>query len=143
VIIPDINLLVYAYNKDAPHHAAARAWWEKLMSDSAPVGIPWVVSLGFVRLLSHPRIVVAPFASGDLIGFVRSWLARPHVAPLVPGANHLDILQEATDDAGFGANLMTDAHLAALAIETQSELHSADHDFARFRGLRWRNPLTG
>lgn len=142
MIIPDINLLVYAYNADAPRHAAAKAWWEELMSGDEPVAIPWAVSLGFVRLLSHPRVVVTPVPPAELVGFVRTWLERPHVAPLNPGPRHLDVLAHLFGKVGVAAELTTDAHLAALAIETQSELHSTDHDFARFPGLRWHNPLT-
>ncbi len=142
MIIPDINLLVYAYNADAPHHAAAKAWWEAAMSGARPIGLPWLVSLGFMRLLSHPRVVVAPFSPVELLGVIRSWLARPQVAVLHPGPRHLEVLEQVVAGFGVGANFTTDAHLAAMAIETQSELHSSDHDFARVSGLRWSNPLA-
>lgn len=141
MIIPDINLLVYAYNADAPRHLAAKAWWEALMSGTEPVAVPWAVSLGFVRLLSSPRVVVVPYAAPELLAFVRAWLERPHVTVVAPGPRHLDLLESLMGRPGVAAALTTDAHLAALAIETQSELHTADHDFARFPGLRWRNPL--
>ena len=142
MIIPDINLLVYAYNSDAPHHDAARVWWEDCLSQSRQVGIPWVVSLGFVRVMTSRSILIDPMASGEALDHVRSWLERPQAHPLVPGPRHLEILTEIMRAAGASGRLTTDAHLAALSIETQSELHSNDADFSRFPGLRWVNPLS-
>ncbi|MDX2436974.1 MAG: type II toxin-antitoxin system VapC family toxin [Acidobacteriota bacterium] len=141
MIIPDINLLAYAYNSDAPHHDAARAWWEDCLSEPRPVGIPWVVSLGFVRIMTSRAVLVDPMEPGEALANVQSWLERPQAHPLVPGPRHLEILTEIMCDAGASGRLTTDAHLAALAIETQAELHSNDADFSRFPGLRWVNPL--
>lgn len=141
MIVPDINLLVYAYNTGAPHHVAARRWWERLINGAERVGVPWVVATGFVRLMTHPRALASPASPADAISYVRDWFRYPHVAPINPGAAHLDHLQRSLQAAGVGANLVTDAHIAALAIEYQAEVHSNDSDFARFPGLRWRNPL--
>lgn len=141
MIVPDINLLVYTYNSDAPRHAHARAWWEGLLNGRDPVGIPWAVSLGFVRLMTNPAVLVTPVAPGVAISFVRSWLDRAHVEVVNPGPRHLEILAHLFDAVGAGSNLTTDTHLAAIAIEYQGEVHSNDADFARFPGLRWRNPL--
>jgi toxin-antitoxin system PIN domain toxin len=142
MIVPDVNLLVYAYNSGAPHHVTARRWWEDTLSRKAPVGLPWVVALGFVRLVTHPRVLAPPLPPEVAIGHVRSWLARPGVRHLEPGPRHLDLLAELVRAAGVAGSLTTDAHLAALAIEHQCELHSNDADFARFPGLRWHNPLA-
>lgn len=141
MIIPDINLLAYAYITDAPHHETARAWWEGCLSESRPVGIPWVVSLGFVRIMTSRVVLQNPMAPGDALTHVRSWLERPQAHPLVPGPRHLEILTDLMLAAGASGRLTTDAHLAALAVETQAELHSNDADFSRFPGLRWVNPL--
>jgi len=141
VIIPDLNLVVYAHNGDAPDHAASRAWWEHLLNGGDTVAIPWAVSLGFVRLMTHRAVLITPMLSSVAVAHVRSWFAQPHVEPLDPGPQHLDILDRLLSAAGTAGNLTTDAHLAALAIEHQCELHSNDSDFARFPGLRWRNPL--
>lgn len=141
MIIPDINLLAYAYNFDAPHHDTARAWWEDCLSQPQPIGIPWVVSLGFVRIMTSRVVLVDPMGPGDALAHVQSWLERPQAHPLVPGPRHLEILSEIMRAAGVSGRLTTDAHLAALAIETQAELHSNDADFSRFPGLRWVNPL--
>jgi toxin-antitoxin system PIN domain toxin len=141
VIVPDLNLLIYAYNSDAPRHAAARAWWEGLLNGAEPVAIPWVVVLGFLRLMTHRSVLATPLAPSIALAHIRSWYARSNVEHLEPGPQHLDILERLLSVVGSAGNLTTDAHLAALAIEQQCELHSADNDFARFPGLRWRNPL--
>jgi toxin-antitoxin system PIN domain toxin len=141
VIIPDINLLVYAYNSDAPFHEEARLWWEDLLSGSGSVGLPWVVSLGFVRIMTARAVLTDPLRPEEAISHVRSWLVRPQTHVLHPGPRHLEILDGIMRDSQVTGRMTTDAHLAALAIETQSELHSNDGDFARFPGLRWRNPL--
>lgn len=141
MILPDLNLIVYAHNADAPDHGAARAWWEGLLNGNEPVAIPWAVALGFVRLMTHRAVLITPLQPAAAIAHVRSWFAQPAVEHLEPGPRHLDILDRMLSAAGTAGNLTTDAHLAALAIEHQCELHSNDTDFARFPGLRWRNPL--
>ncbi len=141
MIIPDLNLLVYAYNDGAPHHDSARRWWEGLINGEERVGVPWVVSTGFVRLMTHPRVIARPATPETAADYVREWFQVPHVAPVNPGAEHLAHLRRNLVAAGVGANLVTDSHLAALAMEYQAEVHSNDTDFGRFPGLRWRNPL--
>ena len=141
MIVPDLNLLVYAYSASAPHHAAARNWWESALSSDRPVGLPWAVCIGFVRLMTHPKVVDPPMDAADAIGHVHAWQAQPQVSVLLPGPRHLQILAELLDAAGVAASLTTDAHLAALCIEHGAEMHSNDVDFARFPGLRWHNPL--
>ena len=141
MIVPDINLLVYAYNDGAPHHEAARGWWQDLVNGSERVGVPWIVSTGFVRLMTHPRALTSPISPADAITHVGDWFRYAHVMPINPGVEHLKHMQRSLDAAGVGANLVTDAHIAALAVEYQAEVHSNDSDFARFPGLQWRNPL--
>ena len=141
MIVPDINLLVYAYNDGAPDHEAARRWWEGLVNGAERVGVPWIVATGFVRLMTHPRVLTAPVSPTDAIALVSDWFRYAHVSPINPGAEHLTHLQRNLEAAGVGANLVTDAHIAALAMEYQAEVHSNDADFSRFPGLRWRNPL--
>ena len=141
MIIPDVNLLVYAYNADAPRHSAARVWLETLLNGGRAVGLPWAVACGFIRLMTHPRVVVSPLPPAVAVAIVASWLSCPNVSVLDPGTRHLEIFGALLEQLGVGGNLTTDAHLAALAIEHQCELHSADADFARFSGLRWINPL--
>jgi hypothetical protein len=142
VIVPDINLLVYCYNADAPHHSAARRWWEALMNGEQAVALPWVTALGFIRLMTNRRVLRTPLDGRTAVEHVRSWLARPNVEVLDPGPRHLEIFARLIDAAGTAGNLTTDAHLAALAIEHRAELHSNDVDFGRFPGLRWHDPLA-
>ncbi len=141
MIVPDVNLLLYAYNDGAHLHRPARNWWEGLLNGTERIGIPWVVTVGFVRLLTHPSLRDHPATSAQALDFVDLWFHAPHVTPLNPGRQHLTLVRRALDAAGVGGNLATDAHIAALAIEYQAEVHSNDTDFSRFPGLRWRNPL--
>jgi toxin-antitoxin system PIN domain toxin len=142
MILPDVNLLVHAYNSDSRVHARARAWWEDLMSGTAPVALSWIAVLGFIRIMTHRHIVANPLSVAAACAHVRAWLAQPYVTVLDPGARHAEVLLGLLERLGTAGNLTTDAHLAALAIEHQAELHSTDADFARFPGLRWSNPLA-
>ena len=141
MIVPDINLLVYAHNDEAPYHDSAKRWWEGLVNGVERVGVPWVVSTGFIRLMTHPRVLVRPATPTEAVDYVRQWFQFPHVTPVNPSADHLNHLRRNLAAAGVGANLVSDSHIAALAMEYQAEVHSNDTDFSRFPGLRWRNPL--
>jgi toxin-antitoxin system PIN domain toxin len=141
MVIPDINLLVYAYNSDAPEHRKARAWWEGLLSAASTVGLPWAVLLGFLRVMTSRRILIDPMKPSEAIAHIRSWLEEPQTEIIQPGPRHLDIVEELARASHVAGELTTDLHLAALAIEHQAELHSNDADFTRFAGLRWVNPL--
>ncbi len=142
MIVPDINLLVYAYDRRAGFHERARQWWERTLSGTEVVGLAWVACLGFLRLITNPRIFENPMPVPLATGAVKSWLARPQVRIIQTGAMHADILCGLLNELGTAANLTTDAHLAALAIEYQATLHTTDADFVRFPGLRWKNPLA-
>lgn len=142
MILPDLNLLVYAYTAQAPLHARARRWWEALLSGDEPVALPWAVSVGFVRLMTHPSAMTKPMRPERALDAVVAWHERSHVQALEPGPRHLAILRALLTDLGVAGNLTTDAHLAALAIEHGCQLHSNDADFGRFSGLRWVNPLA-
>jgi len=141
VIIPDINLLIYAYNELAPHHLPAKRWWEDLLSGDTLVGIPWIVTLGFVRLMTHRQVLEKPMATGRGCEILEEWFERPNVQPLEPGPRHLQIFKNFLQTIGTGGNLVTDVHIASLAVEYSCELHSNDSDFSRFPGLNWVNPL--
>lgn len=141
MIVADLNLLVHAYNSDSPRHAPAREWWEQRMSEPKPISLPWVVLLGFVRISTHPSILDNPMPVEVACGHVRSWLAQPQVMILQPGDGHAELVFGFLEELGTAGNLTTDAHLAAVTIEHQAELHTTDADFARFPGLKWRNPL--
>ena len=141
MIVPDINLLIYAYNDQAAQHAAAKAWWEALLNGKTPVGLSWLAISGFIRLMTHPQVLAQPLPVAEVTTLVRSWLAQAPVRLLLPGSRFPEIFLRQLEQVGTAGNLTTDAQLAALAIEHQAELHSNDADFSRFPGLRWVNPL--
>jgi toxin-antitoxin system PIN domain toxin len=141
VIIPDVNVLIHAYNSSSLHHRAAREWWEETLTLPRPVGLPWVSILGFVRIITR-GIVAKALYPREAIGVVRTWLAVPGVQILTPGEFHAEIFFRLIEQVGTAGDLTTDAHLAALAIEYRGELASTDTDFARFPGLRWFNPVA-
>ena len=142
MIVPDVNLLIHAHDSRFRRHQAARTWREALMNGTASVGLPWVAIPGFVRIATNSKILDNPLDVGGACSRVRSWLVRPQTMLIHPGDRHADILFGLLEAAGTVGNLATDAHLAALAIEHQAELHSTDADMARFPGLRWVNPLA-
>ena len=142
MIVPDVNLLVYAYNEAASEHDNARQWWEALPNGAEIVGVPWIVSAGFVRVASDPRVLRPPLSRDAALDYVMDWFSRNHVSPINPGNSHLAYFRQNVAVSGGGPNLVPDAHIAALAMEFDAEVHSADRDFARFPGLRWRNPLA-
>jgi toxin-antitoxin system PIN domain toxin len=140
MIIPDINVLVHAYNLDAREHKSARLWWERALQSPRPIGLPWATMLGFIRVSTIPRLTSRPLFPREAVANVRTWLSAPNVQIVVPGEAHAELLFSLLDELGTAGNLTTDAHLAALAIEYNAEIATTDTDFARFRGLRWFNP---
>ena len=142
MIIPDLNLLIYVHNAADERHAAARRWWEGCLNGDEPVGVAWVTVLGFVRLTTHRHVLVTPLSVATAAGLAEGWLAQPVVRVPVPGRDHARHCFGFLRKLGVAGNLTTDAHLAALALDYPAELHSTDTDFARFSGLRWRNPLV-
>ena len=141
MIVPDTNLLLYAHNDFDPQHVAAKDWWEEAMNGTERVGLSAVVVCGFVRISTNRNVFPVPLMPTCAVDVVKGWLDEPNVVFIHPGPQHLDLFRQNLKAAGVGGNLVTDAHIAALAMEYQAELHSNDSDFARFPGLRWRNPL--
>lgn len=141
MIIPDANLLLYAYDAESPFHAAAKRWWSALLSASEPVGLCPVVLFTFLRLATHPKVFTRPMTVGEASGCLTAWLARPNVRLLVAGPDHVESVTRLLTKAGAAGNLVTDAQIAALALEYGATVHTADTDFARFRGVSWENPL--
>ena len=111
------------------------------MNNAPVVGLPWLSIIGFIRICTQRRIMRNPIQPGQAVNYVRGWLQRPNVEIVAPGPDHPEIFFRLLSELGTAGNLTTDAHLAALAIEYRAELASTDADFARFRGLRWFNPL--
>jgi toxin-antitoxin system PIN domain toxin len=142
VKLPDLNLLLYAIDEEAPRHGPARGWLEGAMSGTEEVGFAWVVMLGFVRISTNPAIFERPLDAAEALDYVNEWLAQPVATIVHPTERHATFLRELLEPLGTAGNLTSDAHLAALAIEHGAELCSSDTDFARFKGLRWTDPLA-
>lgn len=142
MIVPDVNLLIYAHDSTAPQHSDAKAWWEQTLSGSEPVGIPWIVALAFVRLMTHPTLSDNPMTISQARDRVEGWLAVDHVRLLSPTSETLSHFFNLLGQAGVGGNLCTDAMIAALAVEYGARVHTNDADFGRFSGVVWRNPLA-
>jgi len=142
VRLVDLNILLYAVNADSELHPRAKPWLENTIGGSEGVAMAWIVILGFLRIVTSRRVFTQPHDPDAAIAIVEGWLARPNVVLLNPGPNHWRVLQSLLSEAGSAGNLTSDAHLAALAIEHDCELCSADADFSRFRRLSWVNPLA-
>ena len=141
MILVDANLLLYAYDETSEHHVGAKAWLEQALQNE-PVRFAWVGILAFLRITTNPRIFKAPLLMGRSAAIVAEWLARPNVAILQPTERHWGILSDLLESAQVRAALVTDAHLAALAVEHGATLVSVDRDFSRFEGLKLENPLA-
>lgn len=142
MIIPDANILIYAYDEASPWHDKARAWWEGALSASEPVGLPWVVVLAVTRLLTHTNVCENPLSPAQVRGIIESWVSFPHVRLLHLSENALARFFDLLEEAGTGGNLTTDALIALHGLEHSGTLVSNDRDFDRFSGVKRINPLA-
>jgi uncharacterized protein len=142
MILVDANLLLYAEDSLSPHHEAARAWWDEQLSGSNPVCLCWPVITAFIRIATNARLHKRPLTLQEAIDRVQSWFDQPCIRIIQPADQHWIIYERLLRDGNAIANLVSDAHLAALAVEHNCELFSADSDFSRFAGLSWCNPLV-
>jgi toxin-antitoxin system PIN domain toxin len=143
MILVDVNLLIYAEDSLCEHHTAAQAWWDAQLSGTETVCLAWPVLKAFIRIGTNPRASRHPLTLKAAIERVQSWLDQPCVRIIQPTEQHWSIFQQMLRNGGATANLVSDAHLAALAIEHNCVLQSTDRDFARFRELKWKNPIEG
>lgn len=141
MILPDLNLLLYAYNSHVPQHGAALRWWESAMNGTELIGLPNEVCLGFIRVATHPRLGPAAVPLDTARRVVETWLDLPHVRVLTPPVGHFAKVIDLVAQAMGAGTLISDAVLASYAIENRAVLHTNDADFSRFPGLNWRNPL--
>lgn len=142
MILVDANLLLYAVNRAAPEHDAARHWLEAQLGGSGRVGLPWESLIAFHRLVTSPRILRRPMPAREAWRVVTDWLSAPVAWIPQPTERHADIMTALLDRYRITGNLVPDAHLAAIAIQHGLEICSADTDFARFAEVTWRNPLA-
>lgn len=141
MILPDINLLLYAHDSRGTNFPIASVWWQGCLNGPEPVGLAWVVILGFIRISTNPRLYAAPQTPADACATVSEWLTLPHFHFLDPAPGHFQRLRANLEQLGVAGNLTTDAHLATLASERGYILHTTDSDFSRFPSLKWVNPL--
>jgi toxin-antitoxin system PIN domain toxin len=139
--IVDANLLLYAYNADAPQQKASARWLQGLLKSGEIIGLPWVTIWAFIRISTNSRIWANPRSAGETFAIVGEWLRQPGVVPLNPGPLHAEILEKLVSQQRATGPLVTNAVLAALAMEHGALLASTDQDFGRFPELRWLNPL--
>lgn len=142
MIVPDVNLLLYAVVSAFPQHKAALAWWEEAINSSAQIGLSSPAIFGFIRIATNPRVLSPPLTVDAATDYVSAWLGQPNVTHLIPGPRHVEIAFGLLHGVGTGGNLTTDVQLAALALEHDADIYSNDTDFGRFPGLRWCNPLA-
>jgi len=141
MILVDANLLLYAEDSRSDAHEAARTWWDAQLSGSEPVGLCWPVLTAFIRIGTNARLHQRPLTLREAIQRVQSWIDQPCVRILEPTDQHWSIFQQMLREGNATANLVSDAHLAALAVEHNCSLHSTDTDFSRFPSLKWANPI--
>ena len=142
MILVDANILLYAEDSLQSRHEQARAWWDGQLSGSGVVCLCWTVLSAFIRIGTNPRVFEHPLSLEQALARVQSWLDQPCTRIVRPTERHWTVFKQVLTDGQAVANLVTDAHLAALAIEHGCELASTDSDFARFPKLKWRNPLA-
>jgi toxin-antitoxin system PIN domain toxin len=143
MILTDVNVLVYAHRSDAPEHEAYRRWLEDLINGDLAYAVSELVLSGFVRVVTHPRVFAAPSRLASALAFAGEVRGQPNAVPVAPGPRHWEIFRRLCEASGARGNLVADAYLAALAIESGSEWITTDRDYSRFPGLRWRHPLLG
>ena len=138
----DANLLLYAEDSLSEQHEAARTWWDEQLSGTEPVCLCWPVINAFIRIGTNPRLHRRSMTLAEATERVQSWLDQPCLRLIQPTEHHWKIFQQMLRAGNATANLVSDAHLAAMAVEHNCVLQSCDTDFARFRGLKWRNPIA-
>ena len=141
MILPDVNVLIYAYSDDAPDHQAHREWLRTVVDSESRFALSDLVLSGFLRIVTNPRAASRPASVAEALLFVEALRGRPNCVRVAPGARHWEIFARLCRNVAARGNLVPDAYLAALAIESGSELMTTDRDFSRFPGLRWRHPL--
>ncbi|MEP7356835.1 MAG: type II toxin-antitoxin system VapC family toxin [Anaerolineales bacterium] len=141
MILVDVNVLVYAYRDDADRHAEYRAWLEAVINGHPAYGFSELILSGFIRVVTNPRIFNSPTKLGAALAFADLLRHQPNAVAIAPGTRHWDIFQSLCQTAAAKGNLVADAYLAAMAIESGSEWITTDRDFSRFQNLKWRHPL--
>jgi len=141
VILPDVNILIYAFRTDSLDHARYREWLEAVINGPEAYGVSPQVLCSFIRIATHPRIYARPSRLEDALAFARTLQEPPSAKLVVPGGNHWKLFETLCRESAATGSLIQDAWFAALAIESGCEWITVDRDYARFKGLRWRPPF--
>ncbi|MGW8258302.1 MAG: TA system VapC family ribonuclease toxin [Thermoguttaceae bacterium] len=141
MLLLDVNVLVYAFRRDMPEHERYASWLEEIVNGNSTFGVPEMVFSGFLRIVTHSRIFKSPSTIDEALQFADRLRLSPALVSISPGPRHWHIFSELCRNSGVRGNLVPDAYLAALAIESGAEWITSDHDYSRFAGLRWRQPL--
>ena len=141
MILPDVNVLIYAFRSDAEHHEQYKNWLEEVINGDAAYGISPQVLAGVMRICTHRRAFARPSSLTDATAFCRTLLEQPNATVVVPGERHWSLFESLCEKSKANGNLIQDAWFAALAIESGCEWVTTDGDYGRFPGLRWRRPL--
>jgi hypothetical protein len=141
LILPDVNVLVYAHRRDTPDHSAYRTWLESTINGDSAYGMSDLVVSGFIRVVTHPRVFKRPSPLPEVMKFANQLRDQPNRVAVSPGSNHWQVFARLCTEADARGNLVPDAYLAAIAIEHGCEWITTDRDFSRFSGLRWRHPF--
>ena len=141
MVLLDVNVLVYAHRQDAPDHQAYLKWLEDLVNSDQAYSLSDLVLSSFIRVVTHSKVFSPPSTTGQALAFAQELRSQPNCVVVMPGARHWDIFCRLCQEAGIKGNLVPDAYLAALAIESGSEWITTDRDYSRFPGLRFRHPL--
>ncbi len=139
----DVNVLVYAYREDSPNHEAHQKWLESVVNNDQAYAVSEHVLAGFLRIVTHPSIYDPPSTLDAALEFAIQLRGQPNAVIVAPGSRHWEIFTRLCRESGARGNLIPDAFLAALAIESGSEWVTTDKGFARFNGLKWSHPLRG
>jgi toxin-antitoxin system PIN domain toxin len=142
MILPDVNVLVYAHREDSARHADYLNWLHGILNSDTAFGISDLVLSGFLRVVTHPRVFGDPTPLDLAMQFADSLRNHPNAVTLAPGERHWNIFHRLCREVNARGNLIADAYLAALAIESGAEWITTDRDYARFSGLRWKHPLS-
>lgn len=142
MILVDANILLYAENKQSPVNDRAKSWWDEQLNGETPVCLCWTILSAFIRIATNSRVFEHPLSLSSAVNRVQSWLDQPSVHLIYPTENHWATLRVLLIEGQAVANLVTDAHLAALAVTHGCVLYSTDADFSRFSRLKWKNPLV-
>jgi toxin-antitoxin system PIN domain toxin len=142
MVLPDVNVLVYAHREETAHHALCREWLEGVINGDEAYSVSDLVLSGFIRVVTHPKVFKRPSSIGDAVAFAEQLRDQPNCVRVEPGPRHCEIFKRLCLEADVKGNLVPDAYLAAMAIESGCEWISTDRDFSRFKGLRWREPQS-